>query len=235
MDPTLGEPRADTTEPLAPTLPSLPTRLLWVFVSPGNLAARLAETPRWVGALLVSAALIGLSMALIPIDVFMEAQRQAALERGTEFGELPEAAVNAMRLFFPAVAMLTTVLISFVFAGVYTFVFAFILGDEGRFKQYLAVLTHSWFIAALFSLLLTPLKIQTGDPRFTLNLASFVFFLPDGYLLNVFRALDITQLWSTLVFAQGAHAIDPRRSFGSAAAIGLGILLALALVAANFL
>lgn len=216
-------------------LPSLPRRLLHVFVSPGKLGEQLAETPKWLGALVVSALLIGISTALIPIEVFVEMQRAAAMERGAPMPDMPQGAIDAMRIGFPAFAVLSTFLFAFAFAGLYTLVFAFILGDEGRFKQYLAVLTHSWFIAALFSLLLTPLKIQAGDPQFTLNLASFLFFLPDGYILNVFRALDITQIWSTLVFAQGAHAIDARRSFGSAAAIGLVVLLAFALVAANFL
>ena len=75
---------------------------------------------------------------------------------------------------------------------------------------------------------------RRGDPQFTLNVASF-FFLPDGYLLKVFRALDLAQIWSMLVFAQGAHAIDKRRSFGSAAAIALTVMLGITLVAARFM
>ena len=215
--------------------PSLPKRLVQVFFSPGVLTEKLAARPRWLGALLVSAVVIGVSMALIPPDVFMEAQRQAALERGAEMPEIPESMAQAMRFVIPITTVLFTFVMSFFFAGLYTLVFAFILGDEGRFKQYLAVLTHSWFIAALFGLALTPLRISTGNPQFTLNLASFLVFLPDGYILKVFTALDISQIWSTLVFAQGAHAIDPRRSFGSASAIGLTILVAFAMIAANFL
>ena len=141
---------------------------------------------------------------------------------------------NAMRFVFPSIAVLSTLVFALIFAGFYTLVFAFILGDDGRFKQYLAVLAHSWFIAALFGLLLTPLRLSPGDPQFTLNVASF-FFLPDGYLLKVFRALDLAQIWSMLVFAQGAHAIDKRRSFGSAAAIALTVMLGITLVAARFM
>ncbi|HUP52914.1 MAG TPA: hypothetical protein VM198_10585 [Longimicrobiales bacterium] len=47
--------------------------------------------------------------------------------------------------------------------------------------------------------------------------------------------MDLTQIWSTLVVALGVHAIDPRRSFGNAAAILLGILLTFALVVGRFL
>lgn len=234
MDPTL-ETQKPTDEAGDAGLPPLPRRLLQVFVSPGVLADRLAVTPRWLSALVVSAVLVGLSTALIPVDVFLDAQRAAAIERGASMPDMPEQAVAAMRVAIPVFGMLSIFVFALLFAGLYTLVFAFVLGDEGRFKQYLAVLAHSWFIAALFSLLLTPLKIRTGDPQFTLNLASFVFFLPDGYIVDVFRALDITQIWSTLVFAQGVHAIDRRRGFGSAAVICLIFLLAFAMVAANFI
>jgi hypothetical protein len=216
-------------------LPPLPARLLAVFFSPGRLTEQLAANPRWLGALLISAALVGISMALIPADLFFEVQRQAAMERGIDMPEMGANAMRFMRVIIPVTTVITTLLFSFVFAGVYTVIFAFILGDEGRFNQYLAMVTHAWFIAAVLGLLVTPLRISTGDPQFSLNLGSFFFFLPDGYLQNVLKVLDLTQIWSTLVIAQGAHAIDRRRSFSSAASIMLGILLVFALIVARFI
>lgn len=217
------------------TLPSLPVRLVWVLASPGKLMDALAETPRWLGPMLVSVMLVSASVALIPPEIMLESQRVAAMERGAEFPEIGEQAVRVMRIVFPVASALAMVVFSFAFAGVYTLIFAFILGDEGRYVQYLAAVTHAWFIAALLGLAVTPLRIATEDPRYTLNLASFFFFLPDGYLFNVLRALDLTQIWSTLVIAQGAHAIDNRRSFKSAAVILLGILVALALLIGRFM
>jgi hypothetical protein len=174
-------------------------------------------------------------MLLIPPELFIEAQREAALERGVELPEMTDRATLAMRIVIPATTVVATLAMSFFFAGLYTVIFAFVLGDEGRYVQYLAAVTHAWFIAALFGLLVTPLRISTGDPQLTLNLGSFFFFLPDGYFLNVLRVLDLTQIWSTLVIAQGAHAIDRRRSFGSAAAILLVILVGVALVFGRFM
>ena len=216
-------------------LPALPKRLLMAFVSPGKLGEHLAEHPRWVAALLVSTALVVLSVTLIPAELVLEAQRTAILERGGDPSQIPEGAARFMRIVVPVATALSTVIFTFLIAGFYTVIFAFVLGDEGRYVQYLAVLAHSWFIAAVISLALTPLRISTQDPQFVVNLAGFFFFLPDGYLLNVVRALDVSQIWSTLVFAQGAHAIDERRSFGSAAAVGLTVVLALALLRAAFL
>lgn len=218
-----------------PGLDALPTRLVNVLFSPGKLVVQLAEHPKWFGPMVVLALVAGLTMALLPVDLFLETQRMAALERGVEFPEMGERAIQAMRIVIPAATVLSTVVFSFGFAGLYALIFGFILGDEGRYTQYLALVTHAWFIPVLFSLLVTPLRISTGDPQFTLNLASFLFFLPDGYFLNVFRVMDLTQIWSTLVIAQGVHAIDSRRSFTSAATILMVILLGIALVAARFI
>lgn len=216
----------------AAPLPSLPRRLTDVLVSPGRLVEQLATDPRWLGALLVSAALVALQMGLIPAEVFAESQRQAALDAGRELPELSAAVSRAIRIATPVVTALSTIVFCFLFAGVYALVFSFILGDDGGYRQYLAMVTHAWFIPALVGLFLTPLRISTGDPQLSLNLASFMLFLPDGYLLQVLRFMDLTQIWSSLVVAQGAHAIDRSRSFASAAVILLAILLAVALVLA---
>ena len=213
----------------------LPQRLVTVFVAPGRLMESLTEEPRWIGALLASAVLVGLALALLPAELIVEANRQAAMERGMDAPEFSGRAIRMMRIFVPVGSAISSVVITTILAGLYTLVFAFVLGDEGRFVQYLAVASHAYFIPALFGLLVTPLRISTGDPQFTLNLASFFVFLPDGYVLNVLRVFDLTQIWSMLVIAQGAHTVDRRRSFGSAAAIALTMFTVLALVVARFM
>ncbi len=164
----------------------------------------------------------------------MEANRQTAMQRGQELPEMGNRVLGVIRIVTPIITFVATLLITAFMAGLYTLAFAFVLGDEGRYVQYLAVFAHANFIAVVFGLLLTPLRISTGDPQLTLNLGTFLPFLPDGYALSVLRYLDLTQIWSTLVVAQGAHAIDRRRSFGSAGAIGLSILLVFAMVIAFF-
>jgi len=230
MEPTSEERLTDETR-----MPGLAMRLVAVFFSPGRLMEQLAERPKWIGALIVGGVVVGLTMAVIPVDLFLAANREVALQRGAEFPELGERAIRAMRIVIPVTSVITTMLFSAIFAGLYTIIFAFILGDEGRYAQYLAVVTHAWFIALVVGLLLTPLRISSGNAQLTLNMASFAFFLPEGYFLNVLQALDLTQIWSTLVIAQGAHAIDRRRSFKSAATILMVILLCFALLLAIFL
>lgn len=219
----------------APSGPPLHRRLLDTFFSPGKMAEDVARDPKWIGALLVSVALIALSSALIPPELFAEIQRRTLLERGITPPPTTETTLRMIRIFSVAGGAIAIALISFVMTGIYTAVFVFVLGDEGRYRQYLSVFAHSTFIPALLSLPLVPLRISTGDPQFTLSVGSFLVFLEPGYVLNVFRLLDLTQLWSAAVMALGAHAIDRRRGVGSAFAILFGFTLAVALVIAIFL
>ena len=190
----------------------------------------MAEDPVWGGARRVGAVLVALQAALIPFDMIMETQRQAAVEAGPDAPEIPEWLMNIMRYGTPVFAMIGAFLRTVVFAGLYWLIFSFVLGDEGRYRQYLAIGAHALFVPALIGLALVPLKIMTGDAQATLNLGSFLFFLPDGYWSNVFRLMDLTGIWSALIIAQGAHSIDAKRSFGSAAAILIAIVFIVALI-----
>ncbi|MBM4183360.1 MAG: hypothetical protein FJ207_03940 [Gemmatimonadetes bacterium] len=215
--------------------PRLPRRLLDTFFSPGKMVEAMASNPRWVGALLVSMVLVTISTALLPPELMVEVQRRAALARGVTPPPMSDRTLQMIRYFSIGGSALAIALVGLLMSGIYTFIFAFILGDEGRFKQYFAVFVHAMFIPTLLSLPLVPLRIQTGDPQFSLSLASFLFFLEPGYLLNVFRFMDLLQLWSTFVVALGAHAIDRRRSVGSALTFMLVVTVAFALIFARFM
>ena len=223
---------AAVTDPL----PALPRRLFDTFFSPSKMAREVAHEPKWFAALLVSAVLVGLSTGLIPPELMAEVQRRTLMSRGMTPPPTTPETLQLIRWFSIGGASVAILLVGFLMSGIYTLVFAFILGDEGRYRQYLAIFAHAMIIPALLSLALVPLRIQTRDPQFALSVGSFLgAFLEPGYLLNVFRFMDLTQLWSTAVIAFGAHAIDRRRSFGSALTIMLCVTLAFALIFANFL
>lgn len=226
---------ADVAVVEGPDAPPLPRRLLDAFLSPSRMGSAVAEGPKWLGALLVVMGLIALSSALLPPELFAEMQRRAALAQGQTPPPMTEATLRVIRIVSIIGGPIGVAIISFIAAGFYTFVFAFVLGDEGRYKQYLALSVHAAFIPALLSLPLVPLRIRTGDPQFGLNLASFLFFLEPGYVRNVFRMLDLTQIWSTVVMAIGIHQIDRRRGVASALTVLMAFMLAIALVVGRFL
>ncbi len=199
-------------------LPPFHRRVAETFLAPGKLGAALRDQPAWASALFVGAALTFVQVLLIPASVWEAVFRQRALASGRP---LPEGFAGGafMRISATVGGGIGYLVMTLVMAGVVTLLFAFILGDEGRFKQYLAVISHAWLIPAILGLLTVPLKIAQQSPTATLNLGSFFFFLPEGYVLKVLTMLDLTQIWAWLVVAAGVHAIDPKRSFKSAASM----------------
>ena len=228
-----GNERADATDLV--TIPGIHRRFVDTFFSPSKMNAYLAAEPRWVVALVVSVALMGLQVALIPSEVWESLIREQSLAQGGTPLPMPDWVTDWMGILAAVGAAMTTAIVIPIGAGFLTVIFAFVLGDEGSYRQYLAVTAHSFFIPALVGLLIIPLKIATQDPQLTLNLGSFFFFLPSGYWLGVLTAMDLTQIWSSLVIAQGAHCIDRRRSFGSAVVILLSLMLAMALIVGRFM
>jgi len=147
----------DRTAPVAesssvdamPPAPILPRRLLDTFFSPGKMVEAVAREPRWLGALLVSIVLVAIATSLIPPEMFAEVQRRVALERGISPPPMSDDTLRLIRIFSVAGSALAIAVISFVMSGLYTLVFAFILGDEGTYRQYLAVMVHAAVIPAL--------------------------------------------------------------------------------------
>ena len=212
------------TEPAS--LPPLWSRLLHVFLAPGSLFAALRERPRWVGALLLGAVLVTVSSAVLPTEVWNEMARRQILESGRP---VPEdfGGGMAFRVGATVGTAVFWVVWSFVVAALVTFVFGVLLGDDGRYRQYLAVTAHGFLVAAVGALLTVPLKIVQRDPQLTLNLGLFVP-LDEGYLLNLLTMLDLFLLWSFVVVSIGIHEVDPRRGVGSAAVVMLGFAVLMA-------
>lgn len=216
-------------------LPPFHVRVGQVFFSPGRLSEALAVHPSWFAVLVLGAVLLALQSWLIPIEVWEAMFREMMIQQGRPVPEgMAGPGVGFMRISAVVFGPLMFAVIAFLLAGVATVIFAFVLGDDGRYRQYLAVICHAWIIPTFVGLLLVPLRIAEQNPQLTLNLGTFLYFLPEGYVLKVMTMLDLTQLWAWAVVGWGAHAIDSRRSVGSAVAILVGLNLVLVMIFANF-
>lgn len=215
-------------------LPPLPVRAVQVLFSPGSLFDRLRERPVWLGALVVMAIVSAAAVLLIPGEIWMEMMERRIRAAGQEpSGPLPGGGI--FRVFGAGAALVMTFVMAFVLSGVVTTIFAFILGDDGGFRQYLSVVAHAGLIQALGGLVTLPLKILGRDPELTLNLATFLPFLEEGYWYQALRMMDLFAIWALVVIAVGVNRIDPRRSWGFAASVLLALLGTFALVAGAFL
>jgi hypothetical protein len=214
-----------TEPPQQPLEPSpFPKRIVEVFFSPGRLVEALARHPLWAAALALGAVIAIVQVLVIPAHVWDAMIREQMMARGQDASAFP-GSTSLVRIFALVGGTFVYFVMALLTAGIVTVVFAFVLGDEGRFKQYFAILTHALLIPAIVGLALVPLKIAQSDLRLTLNVGTFLFFLPEGYLLKWATMMDLSMLWAWLVVAQGARAVDPKRSFGSAAGVTIGIFV----------
>jgi hypothetical protein len=203
--------------PPPPTLPPLWKRVIDVFFSPGRLMEAVAANPKPWGALAVGAILVGLAGFLIPAELYEEFIRSTALERGDPVPDDLGTLGNVSRISGLIAGPLFWVLWSLLLGGVATLIFAFVMGDRGRFKQYFAAAAHSLIIPAIGGVLMVPLRIANQNPREVLSVGTFLGGLvPEGYFLNVLNAMDLFALAGFAVLAVGASRIDRARGWGSA-------------------
>jgi hypothetical protein len=223
-----------TVETAEPRLAPLPLRVVQIFVSPIRLFQALRGNPVAWGAVLLGAALAAISNIVIPAELFEDMMREQIAQAG---GEVPDdlgMMVNIGRIggsvgafvFFPITIALT--------AGLLSLVFLFGFGFEGRFKQYFAVAAHAALLIAVAGLLLTPLRILSGNIRFTLTVGGLFPFLGDGLVGRFLGLLDLFALWAIALVGVGAAVIDGKKGLGGGAAISVGAVLLILLVVASF-
>ena len=208
------------SEPASRPLPGLPRRVLAVFVSPGALFEQLRDQPAWGGAMLLAVALNLATVSLLPTELFVEQIRSGIEESGVDASEVPiEMMVTIGRYSAIAVAGVMAAAVAFAVAAIMFVVFATLLGDNGRYRQYLSVATHALIVSSVGGLLVAPLRILQGDMEVMLSVGTFLPFLGDGFLGTFMNMLDLFALWGVMLAALGASRIHRARSWGSAFAI----------------
>lgn len=220
----------EKNSPLVHDAPPVPfwRRAPWVFYAPARLGDELARHPRWVGAVLLGAALVVVSTLLIPAELWQEMMREQMMAAGQEAGAgATEMGATVFRISAVVGGAIFWFIWTLLLAGVAAVAFGFILGDEGRYRQYLAATSHALLIAAVGGLLTVPLRIAGGNPQLTLNVGTFFGDLGSGYLARFAAGLDLFMLWSVFVLAVIASRLDKGRSVASAATVLYVLVLAL--------
>ena len=182
----------------SPSLPSLPGRIVAVFVSPGRLFEQLRDRPVWGTTMLLLVILNVIMMFLLPAELFEEQIRRSMGDSGMGEDEIALAATVG-RYAGIAMAGVMGAVGSFVIAAVLFFVFSTLrrrpapgavpLGDNGRFRQYLSVVVHALVISSIGALVQVPLKRSAGDMELVLSLGTFAPFLEEGFVLSFLSAI----------------------------------------------
>ena len=150
-------------------LPSLISRLMQVILSPIVLFDGLSRRPVWGGAVLLGSLLVFLGVALMPPELALATLRERLVEQGQSMPPGLESRLGMIRIGGAVGASFAWVILMGFFAGVVTVVFAFLLGHEGNFRQYLAVVSHAHLISAASVIVLLPLRIATQDAQVLLS------------------------------------------------------------------
>lgn len=222
---------APGTEDLPPR-PNFFKRLGMVLFQPADLFRALAANPAWFPMAAFVGLVAGLSMAFIPAEAFYETMtanmepEQVAEMRDVPLPWLKWPWVGVIVLLGPVGPVLLS-LFSYV-------IFVFLRGDRATFKQHLCVMSHAGVITAIGSLVAAPIRIATGNVQENLALGDLTPFL-DGYPYNVLSLLDLFALWATVVAGLGLSVIDPRRRWGTTAAVLVLIFVAMMMGVALFL
>ena len=216
-------------------LPPLPVRAVQVLFSPGELFQKLKEQPVWFWMMVTTALASALSIWFIPDEAWTSFFREQALEQGRlDPAQMPQ--VGAPFRVFSSLAAAVSLFILAILLSCFTFgVFVFLLGDEGTFKQHLAVVAHAGVIPAIGAFATLPLRISQLDPQLTLSVGTLLPFVPDGYLFNVLQSLDLFALGAAILTGLGISVLDSRRTWASGATVLVGLTVVFAMVVANFI
>ncbi len=212
----------------SPSLPSLPGRIVAVFVSPGRLFEQLREMPVWGATMLLLVILNVIMMFLLPAELFEEQIRRGMADAGMGEDEIAVAATVG-RYAGIAMAGVMGAVGSFIIGTVLFFVFSTLLGDNGRFRQYLSVVVHALVISSIGALIQVPLKRSAGDMELVLSLGTFAPFLEEGFVLSFLGAIGLFGIWCAMLMAIGITRIQPTRSWGSAFSIVMALYCLFAL------
>ena len=216
------------------TLPGLFGRYIRVFTSPNTLFRGLRERPDWAGAMLLGSCLMLAGVILLPPELTIATLRERLLETGRP---VPPGFADQMELFRyvgAAAAFIFWGVLIAILSGLVMGFFAFLLGHEGTYRQYLAVVAHAELIPATATVLLVPLRIVGEDAQILLSVGAFAVFLEPGYLLSFLSFLDLFGLWGWVLVGLGVARIGRKESWVGGAVIVMVIPVTMAAIIAIF-
>jgi hypothetical protein len=230
-----------TEPPAAPK--SLPARLFGVIVSPSETFRSVVAHPRWLGAVLAVALVVGAAQfAFLSTKVGQEATFDQQIKTMENFGmkitpevsaKMEEGLPNARYWTLGGILVMSPV-ITAAFAGICYVVFTALMGGSGTFKQAMAVVAHAGAISMLGQLFTIPLNYARETVSSATNLSVFLPFLDEGSVLARFAGMiDIFIIWWLVVLAIGLAVLYRRRTgpvFASLAGVYVVIAAVVAIV-----
>jgi hypothetical protein len=231
---------AATTEPtLAPK--NLLSRLVGVVVSPADTFKSIVAHPKWLGAVLTVAILIGGGQfAFLSTEVGRQASLDQQIQTMENFGvkitpemqQGMEAGLSRGTYITVVAILVMSFVMTAILAGIGYGVFTGLMGGAGTFKQVMAVVAHAGAVSLLGQIFTIPLNYVRESMSSATNLSVFLPFLDEGSVLaRFFGMIDIFIIWWLVVLAIGLGILY-RRKTGPIFASLAGVYVVIAAVAA---
>lgn len=185
-------------------------RIFGVFFSPKNTFQDIDRKPTWVVPVaLILAIVVAFTIITMPITMpeQMEKQREKMLERGMGDDQIDQIVASQEKIgkfIGPVGAVISTIIILLIFAGILIFVGNIVLGGKTTFKTMFSVYVHSSLIGMLGMLLSLPLIIQKQTANVHFSLALMLSEDQSKTILyNVLKAFGLFSIWQYVVLAIG--------------------------------
>ena len=231
------------TTPAAPD-PGLFARFIGVITSPKATFQAVVANPKPIGILFLVAVVMSVFTAGMQ---YTEVGRQSALDMQVSamerFGMTVTDEMYArmeQQVRSPLSGVWTVIsqfvflpLMALFFAALFWAIFNALLGGSARFKQVLAVVTHSMVIMALGVALTIPVQLLQGQMTYTgpFNLGVLVPMMDENSFVARFLSwMNLFTLWQTFVTAIGLGVLYKRRTTPIAVTL-IGIYVVLVAIA----
>lgn len=212
-------------------IPSLPARIVQVFVSPAKLFDALRHRPAWLGAILglfgVGIALQLLTPVIVPEEVLrgmLEAQFERFVQDPAALEQQVDAAMSQGPVGGIVTVIVATPIVLLLIAGLLLIAFNVILGGEASFRQLFSAAAHAMYIGTAggvvsIGLMAVGAEITTLSPG---------LFLPEmeGFVGGFLNGINIFSVWTCGVLGVAVSRFYPGRSV----AAGTTYLLVLYLI-----
>jgi hypothetical protein len=204
-----------------PELPSLPTRIVQVFVAPATLFDALKATPKWIGAALVVIGLGLVVQALIPAEMIREmALSSLPSDASPEQVAAVEQFMGVSNVIRWVGTIVFQILLMLFVSGFILLVWNAILGGEAAFPAVLACTAHSYIVWAAGGLITMPLMLARQDLRTTFSLHLLTPWLDSGsYAYRFMAGLNLFGIWTMILLGVAVSRLYPKVSVASASTV----------------
>jgi hypothetical protein len=216
----------DTTASAAPADPGLFARFIGVITSPKATMEAVVAHPRPFGILLVVAIVMAAFTAGMQSS---EVGRQASLDmqvQGMErfgmtvsdqmYAQMEEQSRSPIAIVWTVISQFVFLpIMALFFTALFWAIFNALLGGSARFKQVLAVVTHSMVIMALGVALTIPVQLMQGQMTMQgpFNLGVLVPMMDENSFVARFLSwISLFTLWQTFVTAIGLGVLYRRKT-----------------------